>query len=88
MKIKKLYYKPSFIRQLKKLPLALQDEAKEKISLFKENPEHPFLKTHKLKGRLAGYYSFSVNYTYRIIFKYLTENQVTLLAVGNHNIYK
>lgn len=88
MKIKELYYKPSFIRELKKLPLSLQIEAKEKIILFGKDSKHPFLKTHKLKGKLSGYYSFSVNYAYRIIFNYLSDDQAVLLAIGDHNIYK
>lgn len=88
MRIKELYCKPSFIRELKKLPLPLQIEAKEKIILFKKDSEHLFLKTHKLKGKLSGYYSFSVNYAYRIVFKYMQNNQAVLLAIGDHNVYK
>lgn len=88
MKIKELYYKPSFIRELKKLLLPLQIEAKEKIILFRKDSKHPFLKTHKLKGKLAGYWSFSVNYAYRIVFNYIPNNQAVLLAIGNHDIYK
>lgn len=88
MRIKELYYKPSFIRELKKLPLPLQIEAKEKIILFQKNSEHSFLKTHKLKGRLSGRYSFSVNYAYRIVFNYVPNNQAVLLAIGDHDIYK
>ena len=83
-----ILYKPSFIRQYKKLSKPLQQEVKEKIQLFQENPNHSFLKVHKLKGRLKGYFSFSVNYADRIVFYYEKENTVTLLAVGNHDIYK
>ncbi len=84
----KILYKPTFVRQYKKLSPALQEEIKEKISLFQEDPKHPFLKTHKLKGPLKDFFSFSVNYEYRIIFQYESKNQATLLAVGNHDIYK
>lgn len=83
-----IYYKPSFIKQYKKLPKSLQEEVKEKIALFGKDPKHPFLKTHKLTGQLKGFYSFSVNYAYRIIFEYLTKKKVALLAVGDHDIYK
>lgn len=81
-------YRPTFIRQYKKLAPALQIEVKEKIELFKENPHHPFLKTHKLKGRLAGFWSFSVNYAYRIIFVYEKKDTAALLVVGDHSIYQ
>lgn len=84
----KIYYLPIFVRQFKKLPPFLRQEVNEKIALFSENPEHPFLKTHKLKGALAGRWSFSVNYAYRIVFIYVSKNEAVLLAVGDHDVYK
>lgn len=80
-------FTPSFLRQLKKLPKALQQESVEKINLFKQDEKHPMLKTHKLKGRLKNRYSFSVNYQTRIVFKYIDKNTVVLLAVGDHDVY-
>ncbi len=84
----RIFYKPYFVRQYNKLPVTLQQEVKEKIDLFKEHPDHVFLKTHKLKGKLAGFYSFSVNYKYRVIFEYKSSTEVRLLAVGDHDVYK
>lgn len=81
-------YKPLFIRQYKKYPETLQIEIKEKIQLLKEDPGHPFLKTHKLKGRLDGFWSFSVNYAYRIVFEYESPNAICLLMVGDHDVYR
>lgn len=82
-----ILYKPTFVRQYKKLPQELQTEIKEKIELFRRDPNHTFLKTHKLKGKLKDCFSFSVNYDYRIIFEY-QENAAVLLTVGNHSVYK
>ena len=84
----KVKYKPAFVRQYKKLPKALKQETKEKIDLFCVDPNHSFLKTHKLKGRLKGRYSFSVNYKYRVVFRYETKNTAVLLAVGDHEVYE
>ena len=81
-------YKPSFLRQYKKLPDLLKDEVKEKIGLFKSNPDHHSLKTHKLKGHLKGCWSFSVNFAYQIVFFYEDKNTVALLSVGNHDVYR
>lgn len=81
-------FKAAFLRQLKKLPLALQQETKEKLSLFKNDPAEPSLRVHKLKGKLKGRLSFSVNYQYRIIFVYEKPNAVVLLAIGDHSIYE
>ncbi len=83
----KVAYLPIFVRQYKKLPDSLRNEVDEKIALFQENPAHPFLKTHKLKGIFKECFSFSVNYQYRIVFKYLSKNEAVLLAVGDHSIY-
>jgi addiction module RelE/StbE family toxin len=83
-----IVYTPKFIRQYKKLPEALQEEVKEKIELFKADQNHPFLKTHKLKGELKKYWSFSVNYQYRIIFEYDSKETIALLKVGDHHIYQ
>ena len=80
-------YKPAFIRQFKKLPPPLQDEVEERIALFRENPKNPSLRVHKLKGALAGRWSFSVNYAYRIVFVYETKGTAGLLAVGDHAVY-
>ena len=83
----KILYKPSFVRQYKKLPDALRQEVMDKVTLFKEDQSHPFLRTHKLNGKMEGYLSFSVNYEYRIIFQYEQDN-IALVAVGNHEIYQ
>lgn len=80
-------FAPSFIREYKKLPKDLQAEIKDKITVFQSDPHHPFLKTHKLKGKLAGRYSFSVNYKYRIVFVYLSPKEAVFLTVGDHEVY-
>ena len=83
----KVYYKPTFIRQFKRMPLNLQEEIRGKIAIFQTDQFHPFLKTHKLKGSLKNCYSFYVNYKYRIVFEYESKDEVVLLAVGDHSIY-
>ncbi len=83
----KVYFKPSFVRQLGKLPKDLQEEAILRIELFKNPKNHKLLKVHKLKGRLKKYQSFSVDFRNRIVFDYISNNEVVLLAVGGHDIY-
>ena len=83
-----IFYAPVFIRQLKSLEKDLQEEVLEKIELFKKRNNHKQLKIHRLKGRLSGRYSFSINYKMRIVFDYLSKKETVLLAIGDHDIYK
>ena len=64
---------------------ALQEEVKERIFLFKNENNHKSLKVHKLSGRLAGRFAFSVNYKIRIVFGYEDKKTVNLLYVGSHD---
>lgn len=82
-------FKPSFIRSFKKLPPKLQDEVREKITSFKDPANHDALRVHKLKGALADFKSFSVNYRYRIVFTWDSKDSVAvLLDVGTHSVYE
>jgi len=79
---------PQFRKQFRKLEQSLQEETLEKIELFKDKNNHKQLKVHILHGRLKDRYSFSVNYKFRIVFTRLSKNEVILLAVGDHAVYK
>ena len=81
-------YKPSFLRDFKRLPIAIQIEAKERITEFKNVENHQKLKVHKLKGKLKNFYSFSITYSHRIVFSYETKEIIVFLAVGDHDVYK
>ena len=80
-------FKASFLRQMNKINEGLREEAIEKIGLLKNTKNHTLLKVHKLHGQLAGSFSFSVNYKTRIVFDYISKNEVALLAIGDHDIY-
>jgi mRNA-degrading endonuclease YafQ of YafQ-DinJ toxin-antitoxin module len=84
----KILYKPSFIRDLNKLSSELQEEAIAKIELFRDTTNHLQLKVHKLKGKLKNKYSFSFTYSHRIVFEYESKNQIVLIAIGTHDVYR
>ena len=73
---------------MNKLEKALLYEALEKIELFKNENNHKMLKVHKLHGSFSNYLSFSVNYKFRIIFRYISKSEVLFLDIGDHDIYK
>ncbi|MEX2029336.1 MAG: type II toxin-antitoxin system RelE/ParE family toxin [Candidatus Paceibacterota bacterium] len=81
-------YKASFVKQLNALEIALQEEVFEKIELFKDKNNHQTLKVHKLHGKLKNLHSFSVNYSYRIVFEYDGQKNAIFLDIGNHDLYK
>ena len=85
-----LGYKASFVRQLKTLPCALQAEALVRIKEFKNPKNHARLHVHPLKGKLRGFFSFSVNYRYRIVFQWIGKgkNLAALTGIGDHDIYQ
>ena len=81
-------YSPKFMRQFKKLPKEVQESAVLCEKLFRENPFHPKLKTHKLQGTMKEYWAFSISFSYRIGFTFISGDLVHFHAVGTHDIYK
>ena len=87
-KVSKSHTTPYFEKKFENLPKNLQKIAVKKILLFENNPSHPSLNTHKLKGPLSGYWSFYVNKKYRVLFRFLYNNKVIYYDVDTHTIYK
>ena len=88
MKIKTIYYSSHFARAFKKLPPEIQKEALKKEKLFRKDCFDHKLKTHKLKGELKNYWSFSINYSFRILFEFINDQEVAFIDIGNHQIYQ
>jgi len=88
MKIKKIYYTAKFGKNFKKLPDRVEKKAITNEKIFRQNPFDKRLKTHKLKGILKDFYSFSVGYKYRILFAFENRDEVTFADVGTHRVYR
>ncbi|MBI3458645.1 type II toxin-antitoxin system mRNA interferase toxin, RelE/StbE family [Candidatus Azambacteria bacterium] len=84
----KVAYTKAFLKRFDRCESSLQESIIEKIEEFRERKNHKQLKVHKLKGRLSTFYSFSVDYKTRIVFQYLSKEEVALLSVGDHVIYE
>lgn len=80
-------YSPKLARMCAKLPRDVKSVAEEKEKLFRQDPFDPQLKTHKLAGKLKGYWAFSVDYRYSIVFSFEGEGLVRFHTVGTHDIY-
>lgn len=84
----KIAYSPAFSRAYKKQiknQIALQQLFSERVALFIQDPYHTHLRTHKLKGILKDFYSFSINYDLRVIFYFASDNEVIFENIGHHD---
>ena len=84
----KIYYTSKFESSYKKLPRLVKNEAELKEDIFRKNPRDPVLKTHKLTGKLRGFWSFSIDRKYRIIFEFVNSGAIVFHKAGTHDIYK
>ncbi|MCR4313764.1 MAG: type II toxin-antitoxin system RelE/ParE family toxin [Candidatus Uhrbacteria bacterium] len=82
-----VFYTSHFKRGAKRLPVSLRPVIEERLELFQEDPFAPTLKTHKLEGKLRDYWSFSVDYRYRVIFSFEGKSKILLHSVGDHSMY-
>jgi len=81
-------YSRQFLKSASRLPAKLIVLADEKEALFKADPFHPSLETHKLHGKDKGAWAFSINRKYRIKFLFLEGGSVLFFEIGPHDIYR
>ena len=88
MPIIKIYPTSHFVKAYKKLPGNIKARAKQQERKFLSDPLDTSIRTHKLKGELKGFWSYSINYQYRILFRFLRGNEVVYYDIGTHEIYR
>ena len=88
VRVKNIHFAPRFLKSFSKLPLSVQKIAKKKDGWFRVDPFDDRLRTHKLKGELSGAWSYSVNREYRVLFRFIQEDEVLYYDVGTHEIYR
>jgi len=77
-----------FVQKWSKLNSKTKKKTTEKIDIFLRNPYMTALKTHKLSGKLQEYWSFSIDYHLRIMFRFIDKQTVEFIDIGTHEIYK
>jgi mRNA-degrading endonuclease YafQ of YafQ-DinJ toxin-antitoxin module len=87
MKVKEIRYNEAFKKQFGGLSLDVRKKACKAEKLFRENPFHPSLRLHKLKGKLVGLWSISIDRKNRIVFKPLENGVILFVSAGMHAIY-
>ncbi|MCK5537595.1 MAG: type II toxin-antitoxin system mRNA interferase toxin, RelE/StbE family [Bacteroidales bacterium] len=56
-----------------------------RLNLFINEPFHNSLKTHRLSGNLKEYWTLSINYEQRLIFKFISDDKALLIDIGTHD---
>ena len=77
----------AYKRSLKRYP-QLRSDIERVLRLLVEDPFHPQLKTHKLKGKLQGVWACSIAYDCRLVFEFVAnpgeEDDILLIEIGTH----
>lgn len=77
-----------FRKTYKKLPARIKTKAKEKEKIFRNDPFHSRLDTHKLHGKYKDYWAFTIVGQYRIMFAFADSETIDFVNIGTHEIYK
>ena len=88
---RKLIHSAGFVRAarrfVKRQPHML-NEIRDTLLLMERDAFDPKLRTHKLKGDLAGTWSCNAGYDLRIVFEFVEQEgsqAILLLSVGTHD---
>lgn len=77
-----------FRRSFKRMPRHIRVDFAAKIDVFKQQPYHPALHTHKLGGGLSEYHSFYLKDHFRVLFQFVESQDVLLVNIGSHDDYQ
>ena len=88
MRVAHVQYSTHFIRSFKKLPAGLKRKIVVCEQHFLVDCFDSILDTHKLAGRLEGFWAFSVTRKHRVLFCFEEDGSVTFIDVGDHGIYR
>ncbi len=88
---RELLRSPAFARELRawlKSRPGAAEAIEATLQQLSEDAYHPSLRTHKLRGSLAGCWACSAGYDLRIVFEFVQHagaEAILLLAVGTHD---
>ncbi|WP_074382448.1 type II toxin-antitoxin system YafQ family toxin [Phormidesmis priestleyi] len=81
----RLNWSPKFAREYKRFARRnpqLRPLIERTLRLLAEDPRHPALRTHKLKGELADVWSCSIDYNTRILFEFAEDSESNEIIIG------
>ncbi len=74
-----------FRRRFKKLPARIKDKVARQNILFRVNAFDHRLGTHKLHGAKKDEWAWCIDYSYRVTFLFISDDEVLYTNVGTHN---
>ncbi|MEQ1644973.1 MAG: type II toxin-antitoxin system mRNA interferase toxin, RelE/StbE family [Pyrinomonadaceae bacterium] len=83
-----ILFHPSFKRAYKRAVATGSDRENRfhrALEIFAVDPFDSKLRTHKLKGKLNEYWSFSVEYDLRVVFFFEKDGSAVLFDIGSHD---
>ncbi|MCT7959110.1 type II toxin-antitoxin system mRNA interferase toxin, RelE/StbE family [Laspinema sp. D1] len=91
--MRNLVWTPSFVRGFKRLIRRnpqLKTQIQQTLEQLSTEPFYPSLRTHKLKGDLEEFWACSIDYSHRIIFRFVSNpetelEEIFLVSLGSHD---
>jgi addiction module RelE/StbE family toxin len=91
--VRRLVWGETFVRAYKRIVRRhpeLGVTIEQTLQLLLDDPFHPSLETHKLKGKLAGSWACRAGYDLRIVFDICPgdgpgERDILLISMGSHD---
>lgn len=91
--MKDLIWSKQFTRAFRRLVRQnpqLRPQIEQTLKQMAEDPFHPNLHSHKLKGDLSGAWACSIDYSNRILFEFVKNpdseaEEILLLTLGSHD---
>ena len=81
----KLRFHKRFIKNYSFLDQKIKATFQERLKLFFDNPYHPKLKNHPLKGKWYGYRSINISGDIRAVYKLNYDEEVIFISIGSHS---
>ena len=84
----KLTFHLQFQKHCEKLHKKQRQHVTERLHLFLDDPFHPVLHNHALKGKYLDYRSINITGDLRAIYKSVSETECIFVAIDTHsNLY-
>lgn len=81
-------YTDRYLKHAARLPAKLRVLTGEREKLFRDDPFHSSLRTHKLHGQDRSAWAFWINQKYRVKFVFISPAHILFLDIGTHDRYR